>query len=176
MGELDVSDQVLIQRRVGEVVDSLGHILAGGFDGNVVILLEVDSSVLLGWIIRRAEQLALKSRVGRPGDVLAISPLTIAGATGRIAAATAAATTGTGTGTSTGTSTTSLVATISTTTITTGPVAPAPTAAAARAPTRASLRRERGSLVASPASGLTSIVVVVSVSDSWLAFGLSKVG
>jgi len=174
VGELDVSDQVLIQRRVGEVVDSLGHILAGGFDGNVVILLEVDSSVLLGWIIRRAEQLALKSRVGRPGDVLAISPLTIAGATGRIAAATAAATTGTGT--STGTSTTSLVATISTTTITTGPVAPAPTAAAARAPTRASLRRERGSLVASPASGLTSIVVVVSVSDSWLAFGLSKVG
>lgn len=46
-GERDVGDQVVIQRRVAEGEDGLRHILARGFDGNVVVLLEVDTSVLL---------------------------------------------------------------------------------------------------------------------------------
>lgn len=95
-GESNVGNEVVVQRRVGEGEDGLGHILAGSLNGNVIVLLEVDTGVLLGRVVGGAEELTLDSGVGRTGDVLAIAPLTIAGAT----VVEVTATTGTSAGTS----------------------------------------------------------------------------
>jgi hypothetical protein len=86
--ERDVADQVIIQRRVGEGQDRLGNVMTGSLDGNVIVLLKVDTSVLLGRVVGSTEKLALNARVGRACNVLAVSPLTIARATGVAATAT----------------------------------------------------------------------------------------
>jgi hypothetical protein len=69
---------VVIQRRVGEPGDRLGNALTGGLDGDIVVLLEVDTCLLLGGVVGYTEELALKTRVGGSWDVLAVFPLTIA--------------------------------------------------------------------------------------------------
>lgn len=91
-GELNVGNEVVVQRRVAEGKNGLGHVVTGSLNGNVIVLLEVDTSVLLGRVVGGTEELTLDAGVGRAGNVLAIAPLTIARAT----VAEAAATTGTG--------------------------------------------------------------------------------
>lgn len=94
-GELNVGNEVVVQRRVAEGEDGLGHVVTGSLNGNVIVLLEVDTGVLLGRVVGGTEELTLDAGVGRSGNVLAIAPLTIARATVAEVAAT-----GTGTGTS----------------------------------------------------------------------------
>jgi hypothetical protein len=89
-GKPDVADEVVVQRRVGEVQDGLRNILARSLDRDIVVLLEVDAAVLLGRIIGGAEEVPLHTRIGRAGNVLAVAPLTVA----RPASITAATTAG----------------------------------------------------------------------------------
>jgi hypothetical protein len=89
--QLDVRDKVVVKRGVGEGVDGLRHIVTRGLDGDIVVIGEVDSSLLLGGVVGNTEKLALNTGIGRAGDVLAIAPLTISRTTGSAAAAAAAA-------------------------------------------------------------------------------------
>lgn len=89
-GKRDVGNQVVVQRRVGEGEDGLGHVLTRGLDGDVVILLKVDTSVLLGRIILGTEELALNARVGRARHMFSVMPATIPGASSCASAASAA--------------------------------------------------------------------------------------
>jgi hypothetical protein len=83
VSELDVAAQMLIQGRSGELVNGLRNILTGSLNGNVVVLLEVDTGVLLGRIVGSgAEKLALDTGVSRAGNVLSIAPLSIARSAG----------------------------------------------------------------------------------------------
>jgi hypothetical protein len=86
-GELDVADKVVVERRVGEGGDGVGNALATGLDGDVVVLLEVDTAVLHVGVVGDTEQLALDTRVGGTRDVLAVLPLAVTGATGLLTAA-----------------------------------------------------------------------------------------
>jgi hypothetical protein len=79
VSKLDVAAQVLVQRRSRELVNRLRHLCTGSLDGDVVVLLEVDTSLLLGGIIDDAEELAFNAGVGRASDVLSVAPLAIAG-------------------------------------------------------------------------------------------------
>jgi len=87
--ELDVGDEVVIERRVGKGGNRVGDTLTASLDGDVVVLLEVDTAVLDVGVVGDTEQLALDTRVGGSGNVLAVSPLTVAGATGLLRAAAA---------------------------------------------------------------------------------------
>ena len=93
VGQLNVADKVVIQGRLGKLEDGLRDVAAGCLNRNVVVLLEVDTSLLLGGIIRNTKELALHTGVGRASDVLAITPLSITGAASGVvtAAATVAA-------------------------------------------------------------------------------------
>jgi hypothetical protein len=75
--ELDVAQQVVIERRVCETCDGLGNTLTRGLDGDIVVLLEVDTGVLLGGIVGHAKEVALQTLVGRAGNVLAVLPGTV---------------------------------------------------------------------------------------------------
>jgi hypothetical protein len=89
---------VVVQRRVAEGKDRVWYVLARGLDGDVVVLLEVDTSVLLRRVVGGTEELALDARVGGARNVLAIVPSTIPRAPSvSAAAAAAAATSGGGT-------------------------------------------------------------------------------
>jgi hypothetical protein len=93
-GKLDVGDKVVVKRGVSEGVNGLGDVLAGRLNGDIVVVGEVDAGVLLGGVIlTETEELTLQTGVGRAGDVLAVTPLTIARATGGSTAAAAVATT-----------------------------------------------------------------------------------
>ena len=81
MGEFDILDQVVIERRVGELENWLWDIVSGSLNWDVIVLLEVDTGLLLSWVICNTEKLTLHTRVGRAWDMLAIAPLSIAGAT-----------------------------------------------------------------------------------------------
>lgn len=83
VGELDVLDQVVIQGRVGEGVDRLRDIVTRGLHGDVVVIGEVDTGVLLGGIVGKTEKLAFETGIGRTGNVLAVTPLAISRASGR---------------------------------------------------------------------------------------------
>jgi len=76
-GKLNVGNEVVIERRVGEGGDRLGDSLSGSLDGDVVVLLEVDAGLLLGRVVGDAIQLTLDAGVRWAGDVLAVSPLTV---------------------------------------------------------------------------------------------------
>lgn len=56
--------------------------MSRGLDRDIVVLLEVDTGLLLGRVIQDAEELTLKTRIGRAGDVFAISPLSVTASTG----------------------------------------------------------------------------------------------
>lgn len=73
----NVANQVVIQRRVGELQDRLGDIVTRGFNGNVVVLLKVDAGMLLGGVVGSAEELALDTGVGGASDVLALACLAV---------------------------------------------------------------------------------------------------
>lgn len=73
-------------------MDRLWDILTRSFDGDVVVLFEVDACVLLGWVVDGGtEELPLQAGVGRARDMLAVPPLSIAGAAASGLTATAAA-------------------------------------------------------------------------------------
>jgi hypothetical protein len=80
-GELDVAQKMVVQGRVRETGDGLGNTLTGSLNGDIVVLLEVDTRVLLGGVVGHAEEVALETLVGRARNVLAVLPLTIAGST-----------------------------------------------------------------------------------------------
>jgi hypothetical protein len=90
-GELDVAQQMLIERRVLEASDWVWDILTRGLDRDVVVLVEVDAGLLLGGIVWHTIQLALGAWVCWARDVLAINPLAITGARRRTAGASVAA-------------------------------------------------------------------------------------
>lgn len=85
--KLDVAQEMLVQRGVGEGQDGLRDIMAGRSDRDVVVLLKVDASVLLARVISSAEELTLDARVGVANDVLAIAPATLTAADRTAAAA-----------------------------------------------------------------------------------------
>lgn len=59
-------------------MNRLGNVCTGSLNRDVVVLLEVDTSVLLGRVLgSNTEKLALDTGVGRAGDVLSIAPLSI---------------------------------------------------------------------------------------------------
>ena len=87
--ELDVAQKVLVERGVGESGNGLGDTLAGSLNGDVIVLLEVDTSLLLRGIVGYTVELTLDTGVGRARNVLAILPLSITRAAGRASAATA---------------------------------------------------------------------------------------
>jgi hypothetical protein len=74
VSELNVFEEMVVERRVCELEDRLGDIVTGSFDGDIIVLLEVDTSLLLGWVVCHAEKLPLQTWVGRSGNMLAISP------------------------------------------------------------------------------------------------------
>jgi hypothetical protein len=77
-GKLDVGNQVVVQRRVGELGDRLRDIISGGLNGNIIVVGEVDSSLLLRGVVGHSEQLALQASIGGTRNVLAVAPLAIA--------------------------------------------------------------------------------------------------
>jgi hypothetical protein len=85
--ELDVADKVVVERRVGEGGDGLGNTLTTCLNGNVVVLLEVDTAVLHVGVVGDTEQLTLNTRVGGTGNVLAVLPLAVAGTAGLLTTA-----------------------------------------------------------------------------------------
>lgn len=72
-------------------MNGLGDITAGSLNGDLVVLLEVDTSVLLGRVVGSAEQLTFQTGVARAGNVLAVLPPAIARAAGRVTTAGTAA-------------------------------------------------------------------------------------
>lgn len=83
VGKLDILEQVVIERRVGELEDWLWDIVSGSLDWDIIILLEVDTGLLFGWVVCNTEELALHTWVGWTRDVFAITPLSISRATSR---------------------------------------------------------------------------------------------
>jgi hypothetical protein len=65
--------------------------LAGSFDRNIIVVGEVDSSLLLGRIVGNTEKFAFDACIGRAWDVFAIAPLSISGSSGRATTSTVAA-------------------------------------------------------------------------------------
>jgi hypothetical protein len=76
---------VVIQRGVREGIDGLGNILTGCFDGDIIVVGEVDTSALLGGIVGNTEKFTLQAGVCGTGDVLAVAPLAVSRAFGRTA-------------------------------------------------------------------------------------------
>lgn len=90
MSEVNVAEEMVVQRRVGELEDWLGDIVSGSLDWDIIVLLKVDTSLLLGWVVGDTEELALHTGVGWARNVLAVPPLSITtAASGDSAAATA---------------------------------------------------------------------------------------
>ena len=90
-GQLNVGEQVGIQRRMAEGQDGLRHIMARGGDRDVVVLLEVDAGVLLARVLGGAEEVQLQAGVGGTDDVLALNPPTFTTATAAADSTTTAA-------------------------------------------------------------------------------------
>ena len=80
-----------VQGRVGKLEYGLGDASARGLNGDVVVLLEVDTGLLLGHIADVTEELLLEAGVATAGNVLAVAPRAEAdGAAALTASATAA--------------------------------------------------------------------------------------
>lgn len=71
---------MFIQRGVAEGEHGLRHIMARCLNGDIIVLLEIDTRVLLGRVVRGPKKLTLNARVWRAGNVFAVSPLAVAGA------------------------------------------------------------------------------------------------
>ena len=82
---------MLIKRGFGEGVDRFRDIGTGGLDWYVVVLFEVDTSLLFGRVVENSKELALDAWVGWASNMLAVHPLTISRA-GSVATASAAST------------------------------------------------------------------------------------
>ena len=91
MRHSDILQKNGVQGRVGELEYGLGDASARGLNGDVVVLLEVDTGLLLGHIADVTEELLLEAGVATAGNVLAVAPCAEADGA---AALTAAAATG----------------------------------------------------------------------------------
>ena len=80
--ETDVGEQVLIEGRIGELVNGLRNILSRSLDGNVIVVGEVDSGMHLGRIVGNTKKFSLQACICGTWDVFAIPPLAITRATG----------------------------------------------------------------------------------------------
>jgi hypothetical protein len=89
MCEFDVLEEVVIERRVGEFEDGLGDIVSGGFDWDIIVLLEVDTGLLLGWVVCYAEKLSLQTWVWWSSNVLPVTPLSVTSSASRYRSGTA---------------------------------------------------------------------------------------
>jgi hypothetical protein len=105
MGKANVLEEDRVQRRARELIHRVRHTSSSSLDGDIVVLLKVDTRLLLGWVTDLAVQLLLHAGVTRTCDVLAVLPDTEAG---RLTLASAAAAT---TSTAVATTTTAAVAT-----------------------------------------------------------------
>jgi hypothetical protein len=83
VSKFDVLEEMVIKGRVGEREDWLWDVLTGGLDWDIIVLLEVDTGLLLAWVVCYTEKLALLARVGWSSSVLAILPCTGSTTTGR---------------------------------------------------------------------------------------------
>lgn len=81
----DVGDEMVIERRGGELGDGFGNLMARSLDGDIVILVEIDTGGLDGASVRigGTEELTLEAGVGRTSNVLAINPAAFAGTSAR---------------------------------------------------------------------------------------------
>jgi hypothetical protein len=73
---------VVVQGRIGECVHGLGNIVTGGLDWDIIIVGEIDTSVLLGGVVGNTEEFALQTGIRRTRDMLAVAPLAISGSSG----------------------------------------------------------------------------------------------
>jgi hypothetical protein len=90
VGEVNVAEEMVVQGRVGELEDWLGDIVSGSLHWDIIVLLEVDTSLLLGWVVGDTEELALHTGVGWASNVLSIPPLSVTTSAGGDSAATTA--------------------------------------------------------------------------------------
>ena len=74
----DVLEEHRIQWRVRKLSDRLWNTSTSGLDGDVVVFLEVNASVLLGRVVFIAEELLFHAHVAAAGDVFALPPGTVA--------------------------------------------------------------------------------------------------
>ena len=79
MCEFDILEEMVIEGRVGEFEDGFGDVMTGGFDWDVIVLLEVDAGLLLGWVVCHAEKLSLQTWVWWSSNVLPVAPLSVTG-------------------------------------------------------------------------------------------------
>jgi hypothetical protein len=94
VGKFDVLDEMVIEGRVGELEDWLWNIVSRSLNWDIIVLLEVDTGLLLGWIVCNTEKFALNTWVGWAWDVFAITPLPISRTTSRCVWGSASTTTG----------------------------------------------------------------------------------
>jgi hypothetical protein len=158
VSKLDVAAEVLIEGRSGELENRLGDIVSRSLDGDVIVLLEVDTSLLLRRVIDDSEKLALNARVGRTGNVLAVLPLTVARATSSVGTAAAAAVT-------------AFLAAVATTTTA---ATPAATASSVWRSTWGSVTREVGLGTAVPVVLTGTVVLAIMVSTVHLMEGAQE--
>jgi hypothetical protein len=159
VSKLDVAAEVLIEGRSGELENRLGDIVSRSLDGDVIVLLEVDTSLLLRRVIDDSEKLAFNARVGRTGNVLAVLPLTVARATSSVGTAAAAA------------AVTAFLAAVATTTTA---ATPAATASSVWRSTWGSVTREVGLGTAVPVVLTGTVVLAIMVSTVHLMEGAQE--
>jgi hypothetical protein len=67
-----------VQRRIGEGIDGLRHTSSGGLDGDIVVLVKVDTSVLNGCVFGVTEKFFFGAHVASADNMLSVFPGTIA--------------------------------------------------------------------------------------------------
>jgi hypothetical protein len=85
--EFDILEEVVIEGRVGEFEDRLGDVVAGGFHWDIIVLLEVNTGLLLGWVVCHAEKLSLQTWVWWSSNMLPLTPLSVTSAASNRSAA-----------------------------------------------------------------------------------------
>lgn len=83
MGKVNIAEKMVVKRWVGKLQDRLWDIVTRCFDWDIIVFLEVDTGLLLGWVICDTEELALDTWVGWTRNMLAVAPLSISTATSR---------------------------------------------------------------------------------------------
>lgn len=77
VGKLDVLEEMRVDRRGCEFGDREGHISSSGFDGNVGVGVEVDTSLLLGSISNISEEFLLSPHILLSRNVLSVLPRSV---------------------------------------------------------------------------------------------------
>lgn len=67
-----------VEGRAGELGDCFRHIVSGSLDGNVIVFVKVDTSLLFGNIVWNTKEFSLETCVFRSRNVFPINPTTFA--------------------------------------------------------------------------------------------------